>query len=100
MPSCPSCQKHAHPEELRPVGDQLACGNCRSLRVVPSQEAKMDSLHLTQKAPGTKILDLQVVEVDGDHQISISIKLGSALFNYQVTVNRIREFFTKRRAET
>lgn len=101
MPSCPSCLGKAHPEELRQVGDHLACDRCRKPKLVQGPEDKMNEAHCVteQKPDGTKLIDLQVLEVGADHKISLTVKFGGAYLNYSATLDSIREFFTRRRAK-
>jgi hypothetical protein len=92
------------PKGLQKIGDELACYECRKLKLVPDTEAKMseDKIGNAQKAPLKKLVELQLFEVptsDGgvDHQVIASVKAGGVLFCYETTVDTIRKFFTERR---
>ncbi len=107
MPNCPSCQEHAKPDELRKVGDQLACSSCRTPKLVSGQEKIMvDDMELNQKQDTTQgklVLDLRVREEtrEGsapDYKVYASARLGNMTLSGSITVDDIRRFFTERRA--
>lgn len=102
MPTCPVCSEKRPASDLQGEGDQLACSNCRTPRLVLLPEVKMTSDPNTQKAPEKKLIEIQVHEVhtpDGgtDHQISMSVKMGSFFFQNSVTLDAVRKFFAERR---
>jgi len=100
MPVCPNCQERARPEDLRGEGDQLSCSGCRTPRLVLLPEAKMtDAPRTNTKQADKKLVDLQIFEVDGDHKLTLSIKMGSTLIHQSVSLESIKKFFTERKVK-
>jgi hypothetical protein len=98
MPRCHIGNHSVPAEELRRVGEALACSACRKLKGVEGEEPMGES------KKSVVFLNISEIErsTDGhtsikDHKIEAQIGLGSLNLKWDVTFDQIRDFFTKRR---
>ena len=107
MPMC-HIGKHSVPaEDLRRVGDALACSACRKLRGVEGDVPVAENNGLGEKIKKS-VLFVNISEIDRtlpdgrgtivkDHRVEVQVGLGSLNLKWDVTFDEIRDFFTKRR---
>ena len=103
MPKCQLGNHSVPAEDLRRVGNALACSACRTLKGVegeiPMAEEKMNKF---KNVIAISVNEIERTLVDGhtkvkDHQFVADIGLGGLSLRWDVTFDQIRDFFTKRR---
>lgn len=102
MPKCHLGNHSVPAEDLRRVGDALACSACRKLKgiegEIPMAEEKVEKKNVIS----ISVNEVERTLLDGhtkvkDHQLVADIGLGSLALRWDVTFDQIRDFFTKRR---
>lgn len=100
MPKCEVCQGSYPSTSLKKRGvyDVVTCPNC--------QEPKgRDTMAETKsERVGKKVMSLHIYEIstpDGgrDHEVEVEGSWGGAEVKFKTTIDKVREFFTKRRVE-
>lgn len=97
MPKCFGCGKSVDPYDLQPVGDDLFCSGCRELRSEPAT-AEKEEVTMSKNEERKPIASIQVFD-GGDENYSIEgyVRFGGIKLEIDTDVNRVRDFFTKRR---
>lgn len=100
MPVCPMCEKPASSAELIELAENgLACGECRRPKPMEDEMKEQTEQRALSKR---SVFSLNVAQVktrngDKDYLIEAGIKSGAVNFQFEATVDQIREFFTERR---
>jgi hypothetical protein len=98
MPKCFGCEKSVDPYDLEQVGDDLFCSSCRELRSEPARAEEPKKEVTMSKNERKPIASIQVFEGEEDnYEIEGYVRIGGIKLEIDTDVNRVRDFFTKRR---
>lgn len=96
MPKCPTCMRNVLVEEIVVMGDAVTCKSCAE-----SDAGGVKAMTLKSKGL-TKVASIVVYETNlenghKDHLVEAAIKVGGLTLDFSVTLDEIRDFFTKHR---
>lgn len=100
MPKCYGCRESVPSDDLKAVGEELFCSGCRELRSEPAR-AEEPKKEVTMSKDRKAIASIQVFpnDIEDDYDIEGFIRVGGVKIEIDTNMNRLRDFFTKRRAK-
>jgi hypothetical protein len=98
MPKCFGCRKSVDPYDLKAIGDDLFCSGCRTFRSEPAR-AEKPKKEVTMSEKRKAIASVQIFpnEKEDDYDIEGYVRVGGVKLELDTNLNRLRDFFTKRR---
>jgi hypothetical protein len=103
MPRCYGCKKLVSWKELTAFGAnnrdwpeyELGCSDCRSKRLTHGVSAKEVTMSSDERKP---VASIQIFDNEDDnYAIQGYVRFGGIKLEIDTDVNRVRDFFTKRR---